>query len=195
MKKNIIPLIVVIGLGVYVGLNLNNNGNQTEQLTVSNVSNSKSNEMDSVGELSLEEKQKRFMAYYEKVIQLFDSFEKVDEAVKTLSNSDPSILESYQNFQKLRDLMEQGQSMPISSPEGFNESETEMFNTVDSGLSEAFQYRKFAYEHMMEYLDTDSLEKADEGKQWLESANYSLNSAMTNLATLKLMFDPGENKE
>ncbi|WP_075981579.1 hypothetical protein [Bacillus massilinigeriensis] len=194
-KNNIIPLIVVIGLGIYVGLSMNNKGNPTEQSTVANVSESEINEESSVGELSLEEKQKRFMTYYENIKQIFDSFEKIDEAVKTMSNSNPSRLESYQNFQKLRDLMEEGQRRPVYNPEGFNESETEMFKAVDSGLSEAFQYRKFAYEHMMEYLDTDSLAKADEAKQWLESANHSLNSAMINLATLKLMYDPSEKNE
>jgi len=195
MKKNIIPIIVVVGLGVYVGLYMNNNGNPTEQSTVANVSKSEMNEGSSVGELSLEEKQKRFMTYYEKVKPIFDKFEKIDVAVKTMSNSDPSRLEAHRNFQKLRDLMEQGQRMPVYIPKGFNESETEMFKAVDSGLSEAFQYRKFAYKHMMEYLDTDSLAKADEAKKWLENANHSLNSAMTNLAALKLMFNPGEKNE
>ncbi|MDN3015789.1 hypothetical protein PH210_06160 [Paenibacillus sp. BSR1-1] len=184
MKLNHLILVIIIGVAVYIGLHSNF---KTHSVTENNVSQEKKSKDISKETVSIEDKQKSFTDFYNKVYDLIHNFEKIDTALNTLSKSNPSKLQAYEAFTKLRDSMEQGQKLPLGTliPEAFSKTQEKTFNDIVDDLYKTFQYRKFAYDHFLNYLDKNSLKEEEEAKQWLSSAHSSQQSATINLVGLK----------
>ncbi|WP_342433238.1 hypothetical protein [Neobacillus sp. FSL H8-0543] len=205
MKINPIVLIIVVGMALYVGFNTGEFDNEKSTNSVTTkASKGESNSNTKVVEVSNEVKQERFNDFYSKIYEFVDNFEKIDSTIAQLDGKNVSRLQTYELFKKLKDAMEEGQKLPISRlvPEGFSPSQEETFTAITRELDHTFQYRKFAYEHYMEYVDNNSIKDADKSKEWLLSAQSSLQSVITNLEALKIELNasaeekpPAESKE
>lgn len=192
MKLDPIILIIVVILAVYIGLNINNEQSSTissdenKTLEAKNIKNEKSINRKVI---SKEEQQKEFMIFYNNIYKTVHSFEKIDSSTKKLANNKPTRLQQYEYFTQLKDVMEKGQMLPLGYPDVFSKSQTKIFETITNDLRSTFQYRKFAYENYLKYLNTGDLEKFSTSKEWLSSAQGSLQSVIINLESLKMKLD------
>jgi len=138
--------------------------------------------------VSKEEQQERFEVFYDQVFKLVNFLKDLDGTITKLEDQNPAKLQLYEYFKKFKGLMEDGQNQPLGSlvPEGFNQIQEEQMSDITTNMDRTFQYRKFAYDHFLQYIDTGSIKSADESKEWLKSAHNSLQSAITNLELIKL---------
>jgi hypothetical protein len=187
MKLNPVILIIVVVLAVSIGLNLNNESTvPTKEVTssyadVGNVNNS------SEQKLTEEEKKEGFKNFYQNIYKFVLNFEEIDKATSSLAEQNPSRIQQHEFFDKTRQVMEEGQMLPLTSliPKGFNKSQIEIMKETTTELDHAFQYRKFGYEHYLEYLETGSPKTYNTSKEWINSANSSLQTVIINLEVLK----------
>lgn len=191
MKLNPIILIIIVGLGVYVGLNSNNimlTKDEKHTSSIANASNQENSSFAEEVEFSQEEIQTSFMESYNKIHELINNFEKIDSSLADIDGKNISTIQLYDHFKKLRDAMEDGQKLPLGNllPKGLTKDQEKNFDTITSDLHQTFQNRKFAYQSFLEYLDNGSLKEQDEGKQWLSSSQRTLQSAIVTLEALKI---------
>lgn len=83
--------------------------------------------------------------------------------------------------------MDEGQRIPFGrmAPAGFSSEHEELMGEITSDLYNAFQYRKFSYEHFMEYLNTDDLEKQVTAGQWLNDSRSTMMEIAANIGIIK----------
>lgn len=205
MKLNPVILIIVVALAIYIGLNLNNDN------TIANKSIFKDDQVSSnvyvekvtdknidKTEPTKEDQQKEFMNFYNNINKLVHNFEEIDKTTASIAKQNPPRTQQYEFFLKAKKTMEKGQKLPLTTliPKGFNESQTKVMTDTVRELDNAFQYRKFGYEHYLEYLETGSPKTYNTSKEWMNSANYSLQSVVINLEALKVEigYDDKESK-
>ncbi|MGM0836550.1 MAG: hypothetical protein ACQEV7_10355 [Bacillota bacterium] len=194
MKINWVILVIIIILAVYIGSN-----NSIDQVIekMNGITISKESETSDTQKIviSKEEQQTKFKGFESQVLKFVNDFEKIDNNVSNLSKQNISKVEAYNSFKELSDVMEQGQRLPLGNlvPEGFSSEHEKTMNEIIKELDNVFQYRKFAYEHFMEFLQTGNLEKQATAKAWLNDGQSSLFAIAAHLGTLKV--DLGLNEE
>jgi hypothetical protein len=185
LKVNPFILFIVIVLGIYVGLNPDIFKQLSNQID-KNIMVTKTVETEK--EISADEKQKRFKEYYINIYKVIHNIEDIDKAYADMDMKNVSNIEAYEMFSKLKNSMEEGQKLPLGrlEPEGFSIEQQAQFSTISDDLYSTFQYRKFSYENAMEHLESGSLKKANESKEWMKSAQSSYQMVLLNLEAMKI---------
>lgn len=191
-------LVFVIGLAIYVGTNLNPsegfsfNPSILEMTESEDTSSFVTVAAPSLSPLS--ERRQSFDHFYTEVHKFVTFLEEIDETTTNLANQNPSPLKQFEYFSEVKSSMEEGQHIPFSRliPSGFSSEHEDYMKQATTSLSRAYQYRKFAADHYLEYLEEDSLAALSEAKEWMLSSNDELVSVVVFLEGVKLDLETEE---
>ncbi|WP_391116832.1 hypothetical protein [Psychrobacillus sp. L3] len=201
MKIHHVIFIVVVALAVYVGVNMNNENTIAIQgISNDNQASSTLPVNGSVEQTEALEEQQRdaFKRFYQNMYKFVHNFDEIDESTTSMAAQNPSRNQQYEYFSKVKNAMEEGQKLPLTRlvPGGFSNSQTKIMNDSTTELYHAYQYRKFGYEHYLEYLETESPKEYNTSVEWINSGNDSLRAVIINLEALRmeLGYNELENK-
>ena len=137
--------------------------------------------------LSSVDRSERFLAFYDEMYTHINTLEELDEALAEMQKKSPGRLIEYEVFSDLRDSMEEGQLLYFKGfvPDGFSKTEEEHLAYIAQELNNVFQYRKFAYDYYLTYLEKGNIKDASTSREWLKSADHSLNTVKLNLEVFK----------
>ena len=97
------------------------------------------------------------MNFYNNINKLVHNFEEIDKTTASIAKQNPPKNTTIWILFKSQKDNGKGQKLPLTTliPKGFNESQSQVMTDTVRELDNAFQYRKFGYEHYLEYLETE----------------------------------------